>query len=370
MTRKSHVARPARSAPPVRASPAPWSRVVSLSFLSVVVIFTIFALRQFSNTALRGFAHGPLCAPTDLSTAATVEPPLWVAGGLWEESTPISFTLALPATSASFVAEFMSSSGGIWARVESMIFLNILTSPKVRHAAGLVVDVGANLGYFSALSLALGYRVIALEPQPRAQPFLVATARRNGFGSDRLSLYSCAVGGARGTVEMINSARWEVDGVSVVRPDEASKAAGASPLPSPVGALVPLVQLADVVPAGEPVALLKIDTEGFERGVFAGITPSLLASVRNIVVEVKTAETRLFLMSTLGAAGFVCRQYQEEYVKDGVGATLESRGRTRVELGSDMATRLKPCDTVNGADPEDFWFSREDFPWDCATIGC
>lgn len=344
--------------------------MVSLSIISVAVIIIVFVLRHDAGSALRGFGRGPLCAPTDLTTAAAAEPPLWVAGGLWEESSLVSFTLALPLPAQSFVAEFMSSSGGIWAKVESMIFLNILTSPKVRHAAGVVVDVGANLGYFSALSIALGYRVIALEPQPRAQPFLVATARRNGFRNDRFSLYGCAVGGTRGTVEMINSARWEVDGVSIVRPDEASKAAGASPLPSPVGILVPLVQLADVVPPGEPIALLKIDTEGFERGVFAGITPSLLASVRNIVVEVKTAETRLFLMSTLAAAGFHCRQYQEEYAKDGVGATLDSKGRTRTELGSDMATRLKPCDTVNGADPEDFWFSREDFPWDCSTIGC
>jgi 2,4-dienoyl-CoA reductase-like NADH-dependent reductase (Old Yellow Enzyme family) len=45
----------------------------------------------------------------------------------------------------------------------------------------------------------------------------------------------------------------------------------------------------------------------------------------------------------------------------------ETIRRARDELGSDMATHLLPCAP---GDPEDFWFSREDYPWNCATVGC
>jgi hypothetical protein len=73
--------------------------------------------------------------------------------------------------------------------------------------------------------------------------------------------------------------------------------------------------LSDLVPPGATVALLKVDTEGFERGVFAGAPPELLARVRNVVVEIKTGEARAGLQALLGAAGFTCVQYAEQYAE-------------------------------------------------------
>ena len=98
----------------------------------------------------------------------------------------------------------MGNLGGVWAPIETMIFLCILTSPKVAHASRLVVDVGANLGYFSQLSLQLGYEVLAFEPQARAQPYLAATAARNGNGA-AFHLHACAVGSLAGPITMTQS---------------------------------------------------------------------------------------------------------------------------------------------------------------------
>jgi hypothetical protein len=136
-----------------------------------------------------------------------------------------------------------------------------------------------------------------------------------------------------------------------------------------------MVRLSDLVPQGGQIALLKVDTEGWERGVFAGVDATLLARVRNVVVEIKTSEARAWLQALLEDAGFHCAQYQELYAELVAGKALnELEGKfidtqlPRGALLSEVAGRLqRPCKVE---DPEDFWFTREDFPWQCETPGC
>lgn len=342
---------------PSTPAPPPCTTAFTLTLLSALLVC---ALAYRHSLGLRG-GHHPLdgsasllylappgpCTRTDFASAPVASPEHWVPSGVYDGTELLDFALALPDASASFMTEWMTNLGGIWAPIETMIFLCILSSPKVRHASRLVVDVGANLGYFSQLSLKLGYEVVAFEPQARAQPYLAATAARNGNGQG-FHLHACAVGSLQGPVTMSQSPKWEV---SV---NEGLAAAGAT-------ATVPMVTLADMLRPGVSIALLKVDTEGFERGVLAGLTPQLLASVRNIVVEVKTSETRAWVIKELEQAGFFCRQYQEMYREK------HEFALPREELASKMATHLLPC---SPSDPEDFWFTREEFPWQCRAVGC
>jgi len=61
------------------------------------------------------------------------------------------------------------------------------------HAAPLVVDVGANTGYFSLLAAACGCRARAFEPRTDMASFIQLSARFNGWGPERLTLFNKVV---------------------------------------------------------------------------------------------------------------------------------------------------------------------------------
>ena len=57
---------------------------------------------------------------------------------------------------------------------------------RVLHDApshSLVVDVGANIGYFTMMAAAMGHDVVAFEPMPHNLGRLRSSVRANGFGS-------------------------------------------------------------------------------------------------------------------------------------------------------------------------------------------
>ena len=49
---------------------------------------------------------------------------------------------------------------------------------------GLVVDIGANEGFFGLLAASMGCRAYLFEPQPSCQRLLYAALLLNGFGTD------------------------------------------------------------------------------------------------------------------------------------------------------------------------------------------
>jgi FkbM family methyltransferase len=315
-----------------------------------------------------------LCPRTDWAAAPAAQPEVWAQARAYSEQAPLAFHLALPPPEASFVSQAMASSG-MWAPVKTCIFLHVLASPRVRQAARLVVDAGANLGYFSQLALGLGFEVAAFEPQARAQPYLAATAARNGNGA-RFHLHACALGSVRGRARMEASEQWETARPASVAPLQAALL-GAAALPPPAGqgaagaASVPMVLLSDVLRVGVPIALLKVNVEGTERGVLAGVSRALLRGVRNVLVEADAAETRAHLRARLARAGFQCRQLQERYFEQNstghsVGGFQDTR-MPRASLGQVLMGFLTAC-ADNGS--EDYWFSREDYPWLCQTVGC
>jgi len=124
---------------------------------------------------------------------------------------------------------------------------------------GLMVDVGANLGYFSLLWAAArpDNRVMAFEASPRNVPLLRRNVERNGFGS-RVEIAAVAVGKAPGKL-----------GFSL-GPQEQTGWGGVTMDPSDTNVTVDVVRLDDIVNSLPEIALLKIDIEGADTWALLG----------------------------------------------------------------------------------------------------
>lgn len=246
---------------------------------------------------------------------------------------PRSFTMALPPDEASWVTRHIQEQGQ-WAPVESSIFYYLLQ--KYNTERDIVVDAGVNLGYFSLLSAAWGYSVIGFEPQLRIKPYLFTSAAVNPTLRSKLQIFPCALGSKYDHISMN-----EGEGVEW----------GVSSITSGGTNTVPLVMLQDIIVANKHIAILKVDTEGFEIGVFNGAKKLLeTVNVANIIVEIKKQEDRLSLVQYFRRLGYSCRQYHEKY-----GETYDFDSMN----GKPWTAQIIPCD-IHGNDEEDFWFSKKD----------
>ncbi|MET7243379.1 FkbM family methyltransferase [Methylobacterium sp. EM32] len=166
----------------------------------------------------------------------------------------------------------------------------------------LVFDVGAHVGDRVAAFRRLGARVVALEPQPGP-----ARALRLLHGRDPdVTLVAAAVGDAPGEVVFhLNSANPTVSSVS------ADFVAGAEGAPGWEGQvwdrrITVLATTLDrlVAEHGRP-AFVKIDVEGFEDRVLAGLSVPLPAlSFEFTTIARNTALRCLDRLAALGAYGF------------------------------------------------------------------
>lgn len=261
--------------------------------------------------------------------------------------------MALPPPASSWVTRLLNLTGA-WAPIETAVFVWVLARGRESERepvhsgerAGLVVDVGVNLGYFSLLALGLGYDVVGFEPQRRVQPYLQATYAANRVLAHRWTLLPCAAGAAGGTIDMDERAETEW-GVSRVRVD----AEGTTPL----------VRLDDML-AALPIAssraidLLKIDVEGAEVGVLAGAYPLLAAKlINNVVVEIKADKgpgARRQIIDELAAFGYHCRQYKEQYLEHPVLSIPPRDPRLSPPLPGSEFNQCYDDPSL----PEDFWF--------------
>eukprot|EP00276_Gloeochaete_wittrockiana_P007707 CAMPEP_0184652218 /NCGR_PEP_ID=MMETSP0308-20130426/9920_1 /TAXON_ID=38269 /ORGANISM="Gloeochaete witrockiana, Strain SAG 46.84" /LENGTH=262 /DNA_ID=CAMNT_0027086975 /DNA_START=324 /DNA_END=1112 /DNA_ORIENTATION=- len=147
----------------------------------------------------------------------------------------------------------------------------------------LVVDIGANIGYFTTYALVMGCRVIAFEPQPFCQRYLLASAAINSVGGEsQLTLHKAVVSNATGFVTMsvektksgINTGMAKVDKLSATHEKDS----------------VPSVRLDDVIKleGDDEIDLLKIDVEGHECAVF----PTMMNLLKTRKIKVLVAEVK------------------------------------------------------------------------------
>lgn len=136
----------------------------------------------------------------------------------------------------------------------------------------VAVDVGANVGYFSVLLAALGARVLAVEPNPDMIPRLDAARAANGFG-EVIAVHPVPVA--------------DVDGRAVVLAVEADHPGGGQlfDAPDPETATLRTRRL-DGLPGALEAGLVKIDAEGHEERIWAGMTAMIAGpALRTVVME-------------------------------------------------------------------------------------
>ena len=187
--------------------------------------------------------------------------------------------------------------------------------------APLVVDVGANFGWYTLLSLALGCHVVAFEPIPTYANILALGLRRNPGFTARTTLHRAVVAEEAGRnftvkVPIANPlSGWlkHLGMTSMVGEHGLIKGFPDNWMHFNVSS--PSVRVDDVVPPDVPVCMLKADVEGYEPAVLR-TAERLLSSgrVHAVQLEVTTSPDRRVASETVEALahletlGFTVRQ--------------------------------------------------------------
>ena len=227
----------------------------------------------------------------------------------------------------------------------------ILKSACATRPPPLVLDVGANLGYFSLLAAAHGCRVRAYEPSTSMAEHVRNSAELNGFSS-LITVVNAGVGATADTLRFDANTN---PALSRVVPDDKAFAHLKK---------IPVIALADEIT--EDVLLIKMDTEGFEAQALLGLLPACSRHrISNIVIEIKKPGQDLTLerlWSCLDASAAHARisppsrgmWFQEWYGPEEI-ATFRRSGLTSSTPHGYTERMQSPWDFQ----VEDAWFSLE-----------
>lgn len=173
----------------------------------------------------------------------------------------------------------------LWEPFETRLCLGLVTPGAV------CVDVGANLGYFTVLAAAQagpGGRVYAFEPDPDNFALLTANVALNGV-ADRCTLSPLALSDHAGEGFLYRSG--DNLGDHQVYPGDGERPA------VPIGFARGEGVLGDAVDA---IDFLKVDTQGSEAAVLAGLMPLLARQPRPPAMLVELTPFSLALAGSSG----------------------------------------------------------------------
>jgi FkbM family methyltransferase len=187
----------------------------------------------------------------------------------------------------------------------------------VRPGAG-VLDVGANIGWFSMLGASLAGprgRVTAVEPNPSNARAVEAARLRNGF--ENVNVVQAAAGQTMGLLVLYTSGS---NGVALALSDDPREVLDATS--------VAVVRLDDVI--DHRVDVLKVDVEGAEYSVLMGARALIGRSRPTIITE--------FTPSAMpGVSGVTGEDYLSLLVELGYGMTVLSEDEAPITCGSDVS---------------------------------
>ncbi|EFJ41791.1 hypothetical protein VOLCADRAFT_98168 [Volvox carteri f. nagariensis] len=178
------------------------------------------------------------------------------------------------------VSYHMDGSGIVEAGITTIVY-QVLAGRCLREdgSRALVVDVGANFGWFAVLAARMGCRVIAFEPVPLFRSFLEYNIHLNDL-SNLVEVRSSVVSHESGTLmKMVVPARgiWGTAGIDGLNIDTAIESRHQT-------IDVPSVRLEDEIKSD--VLLLKVDVEGWEWSVMQGAAGLLRGYlVENVIME-------------------------------------------------------------------------------------
>ena len=183
-----------------------------------------------------------------------------------------------------------------------------------------VLDVGANIGYYTMLSASLvgpTGSVTAIEPNPSCIKLLEASRRANGFA--HVTPLQVAAGRDRGLLVLHGS---HSNAMTSAPPDDAAALVRSTTVPS--------FRIDDLVPADKKIDFIKIDVEGAEHNALSGAA-ALIRRCRPTIVS----EFSPYTMP--GISGVDGRQYLRSLLEFGYSMWVIAGGGA-----------LRPC----GTDPE------------------
>mmetsp|Transcript_6462 Transcript_6462/g.18788 ORF Transcript_6462/g.18788 Transcript_6462/m.18788 type:complete len:403 (-) Transcript_6462:213-1421(-) len=226
-----------------------------------------------------------------------------------------------------------------------------------------VIDVGANIGWFTLLAASHGCDVIAIEPQPVAAAIIQQALRANPSLAQRVIVLNNLVSrvvGEKFVVRFPRRKHWGWATFIRAPPDTSETVYTAAS----IDRVVQDLQISDVL-------LLKIDTEGMEREVMKSALGSLRKGlVHNILVEIKWQEPASPRM--LGDLASLYRfvnisSYKENYhedlaVKHKISLTPVACRKTRgpsTKRTESVHSKAQVMCFRNNVAHEDFWLQRK-----------
>lgn len=213
------------------------------------------------------------------------------------------------------------------ADIKHPVFSRQLADVLSRHAIDIVLDVGANEGQFARDLYASGYagRVVSFEPQASLHASLAAAAARQPGWTLAPPV---ALGAQEGEARLNTFNRSDMSSLLPPSPTMAS----AVPKLRAASDLATLVRPLDALFAGyvppEGRALLKIDTQGYEREVLAGAQASL-PKVVGVLLELAVTSIYegqphyLELLKALEAEGFALWLLSPGYYSKPIGRMID-----------------------------------------------
>jgi len=149
------------------------------------------------------------------------------------------------------------------------------------RAGDVVIDIGANQGFFSCYAAFKGARVFAFEPVPELCQRLRENVVRNGF-SDRVTIQQCAVGASSGFTDLFVSSF--LGGAQSTIVPEFVRSAGVPVVQTIRVECKTLPQILEGLPL-QTVRLCKLDVEGAELAILKTLSPADLARIQSFALE-------------------------------------------------------------------------------------
>jgi FkbM family methyltransferase len=145
----------------------------------------------------------------------------------------------------------------------------------------IVLDIGANQGFFTCFAAHHGARVYAFEPDPESFERLVSNVELNGF-SDRVVAKPWAISDRSGSVELMVS-RELGGGMSTIVPGLPEKFGMhvARTVNVPCHTLPEVLDLFSI----SRVRLCKMDVEGSELGILGSLAQKQINSIDSFAIE-------------------------------------------------------------------------------------